>query len=36
VSLDPVTHRVTANGRAVALGPTEFRLLRFRARAATA
>jgi two-component system, OmpR family, phosphate regulon response regulator PhoB len=29
VSLDPVTHRVTANGRAVALGPTEFRLLRF-------
>jgi two-component system phosphate regulon response regulator PhoB len=27
--LDPMTHRVTANGEAVALGPTEFRLLRF-------
>jgi len=27
--LDPTTHRVTANGQLVALGPTEFRLLRF-------
>lgn len=27
--LDPVTHRVTAGGKAVPLGPTEFRLLRF-------
>jgi two-component system phosphate regulon response regulator PhoB len=27
--LDPVAHRVTAAGREVALGPTEFRLLRF-------
>jgi two-component system phosphate regulon response regulator PhoB len=27
--LDPVTHRVTANGNIVPLGPTEFRLLRF-------
>ncbi|MDO8931422.1 MAG: phosphate regulon transcriptional regulator PhoB [Rhodocyclaceae bacterium] len=27
--LDPVTHRVTAAGRAVNLGPTEFRLLHF-------
>jgi two-component system phosphate regulon response regulator PhoB len=27
--LDPVTHRVTANGQPVPLGPTEFRLLRF-------
>jgi two-component system phosphate regulon response regulator PhoB len=27
--LDPSTHRVTANGRNVELGPTEFRLLRF-------
>lgn len=27
--LDPVTHRVTADGRAVSLGPTEFRLLHF-------
>ena len=27
--LDPATHRVTAAGAAVALGPTEFRLLRF-------
>ncbi len=29
LKLDPVTHRVTANGQAVAIGPTEFRLLRF-------
>jgi two-component system phosphate regulon response regulator PhoB len=27
--LDPVTHRVTSEGRPVHLGPTEFRLLRF-------
>ena len=27
--LDPATHRVTANGRTIELGPTEFRLLRF-------
>ncbi len=27
--LDPATHRVTAGGKPVALGPTEFRLLRF-------
>ena len=27
--LDPVAHRVTVSGREVALGPTEFRLLRF-------
>jgi two-component system phosphate regulon response regulator PhoB len=27
--LDPATHRVTVDGKAVALGPTEFRLLRF-------
>ena len=27
--LDPATHRVTFDGNAVALGPTEFRLLRF-------
>jgi two-component system phosphate regulon response regulator PhoB len=27
--LDPITHRVTANGDNVALGPTEFRLLQF-------
>ena len=27
--LDPVTHRVTAAGRSVNLGPTEFRLLHF-------
>jgi two-component system phosphate regulon response regulator PhoB len=29
LTLDPATHRVTANGQAVALGPTEYRLLRF-------
>ena len=29
LKLDPVTHRVTANGQAVAIGPTEYRLLRF-------
>jgi two-component system phosphate regulon response regulator PhoB len=29
LKLDPSTHRVTANGQPVALGPTEFRLLRF-------
>jgi two-component system phosphate regulon response regulator PhoB len=29
LKLDPVTHRVTADGQAVPLGPTEFRLLRF-------
>ena len=29
LKLDPVTHRVTANEAPVALGPTEFRLLRF-------
>lgn len=29
LSLDPVTHRVNANGAAVTLGPTEFRLLHF-------
>jgi two-component system phosphate regulon response regulator PhoB len=29
LSLDPATHRVTADGRTVPLGPTEFRLLRF-------
>jgi two-component system phosphate regulon response regulator PhoB len=29
LTLDPTTHRVTANGQSVALGPTEFRLLRF-------
>jgi two-component system phosphate regulon response regulator PhoB len=27
--LDPATHRVTADGNPVSLGPTEFRLLRF-------
>jgi two-component system phosphate regulon response regulator PhoB len=27
--LDPVSHRVTGNGRALELGPTEFRLLHF-------
>ena len=29
LELDPVTHRVTVEGRTVPLGPTEFRLLRF-------
>jgi two-component system, OmpR family, phosphate regulon response regulator PhoB len=29
VELDPATHRVTVDNRPVALGPTEFRLLRF-------
>ena len=29
LALDPLTHRVTANGQPVAMGPTEFRLLRF-------
>jgi two-component system phosphate regulon response regulator PhoB len=29
VKLDPATHRVTAAGEEVALGPTEFRLLHF-------
>jgi two-component system phosphate regulon response regulator PhoB len=29
LKLDPATHRVTANGQSVHLGPTEFRLLRF-------
>jgi two-component system, OmpR family, phosphate regulon response regulator PhoB len=29
LKLDPGTHRVTANGAPVQLGPTEFRLLRF-------
>ncbi|MDK9724167.1 MAG: phosphate regulon transcriptional regulator PhoB [Sterolibacteriaceae bacterium MAG5] len=29
LKLDPVTHRVTADGKAVSLGPTEFRLLHF-------
>jgi len=29
LKLDPVTHRVTANGQAVTIGPTEYRLLRF-------
>ena len=27
--VDPVTHRVTGNGQALELGPTEFRLLHF-------
>ena len=27
--LDPVSHRVTGDGRAITLGPTEFRLLHF-------
>jgi two-component system phosphate regulon response regulator PhoB len=29
IALDPATHRVTAKGQPVAIGPTEFRLLRF-------
>ena len=29
LTLDPATHRVTADGTTVPLGPTEFRLLRF-------
>ena len=29
LALDPLTHRVTANGQPIAIGPTEFRLLRF-------
>jgi len=29
LALDPATHRVAANGRTLALGPTEFRLLHF-------
>lgn len=29
LSLDPVTHRVSADGATLALGPTEFRLLQF-------
>ncbi len=29
LSLDPVTHRVTAGGKTLGLGPTEFRLLHF-------
>jgi len=29
LSVNPVTHRVTANGRAIELGPTEFRMLHF-------
>ena len=29
LKLDPVTHRVTVDGRIVPMGPTEFRLLRF-------
>jgi two-component system phosphate regulon response regulator PhoB len=29
LTLDPLTHRVTANGQPVAMGPTEYRLLRF-------
>ncbi len=29
LKLDPLTHRVTVDDRTVALGPTEFRLLRF-------
>ncbi|MEP7182772.1 MAG: phosphate regulon transcriptional regulator PhoB [Betaproteobacteria bacterium] len=29
LTLDPVTHRVTVDGQAVPIGPTEFRLLRF-------
>ncbi|MGB4468455.1 MAG: phosphate regulon transcriptional regulator PhoB [Azovibrio sp.] len=29
LSLDPVTHRVSGNGKSIVLGPTEFRLLHF-------
>jgi two-component system phosphate regulon response regulator PhoB len=29
LKLDPVTHRVTVNDRAVTMGPTEFRMLRY-------
>lgn len=29
LALDPITHRVSANGTQLALGPTEFRLLHF-------
>lgn len=29
LALDPVTHRVTARGKGIELGPTEFRLLHF-------
>jgi len=29
LTLDPTTHRVSGNGTAVDLGPTEFRLLHF-------
>ena len=29
LELSPASHRVTANGRAIELGPTEFRLLHF-------
>ena len=29
LELDPVSHRATAGGAPVALGPTEFRLLKF-------
>ena len=29
LTLDPATHRVTADGSAIELGPTEFRLLKF-------
>jgi len=29
LKLDPVTHRVTVDGRTVPMGPTEFKLLRF-------
>jgi two-component system phosphate regulon response regulator PhoB len=29
LKLDPVSHRITANGNALTLGPTEFRLLHF-------
>ena len=29
LTLDPVAHRVTADGTAVTVGPTEFRLLRY-------